>query len=388
MRRAGRNVSGGTCASAFIAVVLTACVTPQALAPAGQSLAWSDLPGWAEEKPAEAWATLKLNCQKMAKRDLRWRAICADAELFPEPDDDIARAFFETRFEPVAVRDEVGGDEGLITGYYEPLLHGSLTKSARFRYPLYGRPDDLVVIDLGELYPELRDKRLRGRLAGKRVAPYPSRAEIGANGALNAPVLAWVDDPVTLFFLQVQGSGRVRLEDGRWLHVGYADQNGHPYQAIGKRLIERGALTYEELSLQSIRAWLAAHPDEAEVVLNGNPSYVFFDIRNNTLAGPLGTFALPLVAERSVAVDPAYLPLGSLLYLDTRLPTINGGPFNGNNGTGAPYQRLVFAHDTGGAIKGAVRADVFFGYGPRAELLAGHMKNRGRMYLLKPHQRL
>jgi membrane-bound lytic murein transglycosylase A len=322
----------------------------------------------------------------MAKRDARWRSICADAELFQSPDDDIARAFFETRFEPAPLRSETGTDEGLITGYYEPLLHGRLEKTARFRYPLYGRPDDLVIVDLGELYPELRDKRVRGRLAGKRVVPYPSRAEIGSSGGIKAPVLAWVDDPVALFFLQVQGSGRVLLADGRVLRVGYADQNGHPYQAIGKRLIERGALTYEELSLQSIRAWLAAHPDEAEAVLNSNPSYVFFEAREGTLPGPLGTLNVPLVAERAVAVDPAFVALGSLLYLDTRLPA-NGGPFNGSSDEGAPFQRLVFAHDTGGAIKGAVRADVFFGFGPQAEFLAGHMKQRGRLYLFRPRVR-
>jgi membrane-bound lytic murein transglycosylase A len=408
MRRADKVQPGWVCASAFLAVFLSACVTPPATPPAGPALDWSELPGWSEEKPAEAWSTLTLNCQRMAKRDTRWRSVCADAELFPNPDADTARAFFETRFEPVSLRGETGTSDGLITGYYEPLLHGALDKSARFRYPLYGRPDDLVVIDLGDLYPELRDKRLRGQLAGKRVVPYPSRAEIGANGRLKAPVLAWVDDPVALFFLQVQGSGRVLLGDGRMLRVGYADQNGHPYQAIGKRLIERGALTYEELSLQSIRTWLAAHPDEAEAVLNGNPSYVFFETRDSALPGPLGTLNVPLVAERAVAIDPAHVALGSLLYLDTRLPAVASGPFNGNGSDadgeaanapslargprldpiGEPYQRLVFAHDTGGAIKGAVRADVFFGFGPRAELLAGHMKQRGRLYLLKPRARL
>jgi membrane-bound lytic murein transglycosylase A len=381
MRRAGMGRSTRLFAAAFLAVFLAGCATLPPDTLPDRSLDWSELPGWSEERPAEVWAALGLNCQRMAKRDARWRAICADAELFANPDDDIARAFFETRFEPVRLHNENDSDDGLITGYYEPLLRGSLTKDTRHHYPLYGRPDDLVVVDLGELYPELRDKRVRGRLAGKRVVPYPSRAEIGANGGIKAPVLAWVDDPVALFFLQVQGSGRVQLADGRVLRVGYVDQNGHPYQAIGKRLIERNALTYEELSLQSIRAWLAAHPDEAEDVLNSNPSYVFFEVRDGELPGPLGSLNVPLVPERAVAIDPGYVALGSLLYLDTNLPA-NGGAFNG--AVGEPYRRLVFAHDTGGAIKGAVRADVFFGFGPRAEWFAGHMKNPGRLFLLKP----
>jgi membrane-bound lytic murein transglycosylase A len=373
-------------AAVLAAALLAGCVTSPP--PVERALDWSELPGWTEERPAEAWTALKLNCQKMAKRDARWLAVCADAELFPAPDDDTARAFFETRFEPVNLRSGDDSGTGLITGYYEPLLHGSPTRDARYRYPLYGRPDDLVIIDIGDLYPELRDKRVRGRLSGKRVLPYPSRAEIGASGALNAPVLAWVDDPVALFFLQVQGSGRVQLTDGRLLHVGYADQNGHPYHAIGRRLIDMGALEPGQVSLQSIRAWLRANPDRANDVLNSNPSYVFFDVRNGAQPGPLGTLGLPLAAERAVAVDPAYVSLGSLLYLDTRLPANGDEPFNGsNNGQGAPFQRLVFAHDTGGAIKGAQRADVFFGFGPRAEWLAGHMKNPGQLYLLMPRAR-
>jgi membrane-bound lytic murein transglycosylase A len=366
-------------------MLLTGCITPPP--PGERALGWSELPGWTQERPSEAWAALALNCQKLAKREARWQAVCADAELFPNPDDDIARAFFETRFTPVRLQNGDGADEGLITGYYEPLLHGSLEKSARYRYPLYGRPDDLVIIDVGELYPELRDKRLRGQIQGRRVVPYPARAEIGANGGLRAPVLAWVDDAVALFFLQIQGSGRVQLADGRVLRVGYADQNGHPYQAIGRRLIDMGALAPEQVSLQTIRAWLKANPDRANDVLNSNPSYVFFELRDGTLPGPLGTLSVPLVAERAVAVDPVFVPLGSLLWLDSRLPGNGGGLFNGSGTDGEIYQRLVFAHDTGGAIKGALRADLFFGFGPRAEWLAGHMKNPGRLYLLIPRPR-
>ena len=299
--------------------------------------------------------------------------------LFPSPDDDTARAFFETRFVAHDVSGNNGAAEGLITGYYEPLLEGSRAPSERFRYPIYQRPDDLLVVDLGELYPELKDRRLRGRVEGRRVVPYFSRAEI-ANGAakrLAGRELVWVDDAVALFFLQIQGSGRVQLPDGSTLYVGYADQNGHPYQAIGKKLIELGALKPEEVNLESIRDWLKAHPVEARDVLNSNPSYVFFVLRDPTLPGPLGSLQAPLLPERAVAVDPAYIPLGAPVWLDTAL-----------SGPPRAIPAAMRAQDTGGAIKGPVRADVFFGFGAEAERLAGAMKSRGRLYVLTPAARL
>ena len=365
---------------AALGCVLAACA---AFAPGGPGISapvsWSELSGWREDRPAEAWPALLHGCQRLGARAGRWREICADAALFPDPDDDIARAFFETRFVP---HKAIGADgaEGLITGYYEPLLNGSLTKTARFRYPIYRRPDDLLVVDLGELYPELKGKRVRGRLDGKRVVPYFSRAEIGDGArALAGHEFAWVDDPVALFFLEIQGSGRVRLPDGRMLRVGYADQNGHPYVAIGRRLIEMNALRPEEVDLPTIRDWLAAHPDEAAAVLNHNPSYVFFAPRDPGLPGPLGTLGAPLLPERAVAVDPAYIPLGAPVWLDTTLP---------DDGAARPYRRLMFAHDTGGAIRGAARADVFFGFGAAAEMLAGKMKQPGRLFVLLPAPRL
>lgn len=350
---------------------LAACVSvpPPGI---GEAVSWRDLPGWNDERPADAWATLELSCSRLATRDRRWRSLCADAALFPQPDDDTARAFFETRFQPHAVNGDRGRKhDGVITGYYEPLLHGSAKRSARFRYPVYGVPEDLLTVDLGGLYPELKDKRLRGRLDGRRVVPYPARAEIAAK-KINAPVLAWVDDPVALFFLQIQGSGRIRFENGETLFVGYADQNGHPYHAVGSTLAQRGALKVEDVNLDSIRAWLAAHPNEAEDVLNSNPSYVFFARREQPAVGAL---QVPLTPQRSVAVDPAFIPLGLPLWLDT---TLDGQ---------APYRRLMFAQDTGGAIKGPVRADLFFGFGPEAEKLAGNMKQPGQMFVLLPARR-
>lgn len=358
-----------------LALLLASCVGLPTRAPGvGAPVAWDALPGWVEERPAAAWPALLHTCKRMSARDPRWKELCVDAALFPDPDEDTARAFFETRFQPRAVRNDSGGHDGLITGYYEPLLEGSRAPSERFRYPIYQRPDDLLVVDLGELYPELKDRRLRGRVEGRRVVPYFSRAEI-ANGAakrLAGRELVWVDDAVALFFLQIQGSGRVQLPDGSTLYVGYADQNGHPYQAIGKRLIELGALKPEEVNLESIRDWLKAHPVEAQDVLNSNPSYVFFVLRDPTLPGPLGSLQAPLLPERAVAVDPVYIPLGAPVWLDTALSD------------GTSYRRLMFAQDTGGAIKGPVRADVFFGFGAEAERLAGAMKSRGRLYVLVP----
>lgn len=343
----------------------------------GAPVPWSALPGWEEDRPAQAWPALLNSCKRLAARDARWRALCADTELFPEPDDVTARAFFETRFVPHEVFNDAGRHEGLATGYYEPLLHGSLIRTERYRYPIYRTPPDLLAIDLGDIYPELRGRTLRGRLRERRVVPYFSRAEIGeGTNPLAGNEFVWVDDPVALFFLQIQGSGRVQLPDGSTLFVGYADQNGHPYTAIGRTLIAMGALTPEEVNLQSIREWLKTNPDRAESVLHSNPSYVFFTQRDPKLPGPLGSLSVPLLPERSIAVDSTYIPLGSPVWLDTVLPL--------QDEIMRPYRRLVFAQDTGGAINGAVRADVFFGYGAEAEDLAGRMKQPARLYVLLP----
>ena len=360
--------------------LLAACANaPSPMPGIGQPVPWARLPGWQEDRLAQAWPALQNSCQKMPARDARWNDLCATAALFPTLDDDTARAFFETRFIAHEVSGDNGAADGLITGYYEPLLHGSRVKTKRFRYPLYGQPDDLVAVDLGGLYPELQGKRYRGRLDGNRVVPYYSRAEISsAKRPADAAVLAWVDDPVALFFLEIQGSGRIQLPDGKMLHVGYADQNGHPYVAIGRTLVESGAMKLEEATLPGIHAWLKANPDQAQAVLNSNPSYVFFTVRAPDSPGPVGALNVPLVPERSIAVDPGFIPLGSPVWFDASLP---------GNGAARPYRRLVFAQDTGGAIRGPMRADLFFGFGENAERLAGTMRQRGKMYVLQPAPR-
>jgi membrane-bound lytic murein transglycosylase A len=257
-------------------------------------------------------------------------------------------------------------------------LRGSRTRSARYAYPVFGVPDDLLVIDLANLYPELGSYRLRGRVVGRRVVPYYSRAEIEAGSTpLSDKVLAWVDDPVDLFFLHIQGSGRILLDTGETLRVGYADQNGHPYVSIGRKLVEQGELTPAEASMEGIKRWAKEHPERLPALLASNPSYVFFRLLppppTEEPSGPPGALGVPLSAGRSIAVDPRAVPLGAPVFLATTFP-------NGKE----PLRRLVLAQDTGGAIKGVVRADLFFGFGEEAGRLAGAMREQGRMWVLLP----
>lgn len=355
-----------------LVVVLAGCTT---LGPGpGGAMSWSELPGWRDAPLVTAWPALLNSCQKLVTAE-EWRAICLDAAALPAPDEDAVRNFFETRFEPHLQRAGWFRSTGLVTGYYEPLLQGNRTRTERYRYPLYRVPDDLVSVELGALYPELKNRRMRGRLMGRRVVPYFSRGEIDSDRSpLAGNELLWVDDPVALFFLQIQGSGRVQLPSGEMLFVGYADQNGHPYAAIGRLLADRTGLKLEDIDLPTLRTWLADHPLEAPALMNANASYVFFALRDSSLPGPLGSLGVPLLAERAVAVDPTYIPLGVPLWLDTTLPDQEE----------KPYRQLVFAQDTGGAIKGPVRADLFFGYGPNAETYAGHMRSPGKLYVLLP----
>ena len=357
-------------------VVLSSCTwlvpTPPGI---GHEVAWSALPGWSDGDQAAAWPALMQDCRRLSVRDAAWAKICRAAAAMPAaPDDAQARRFFEQYFSAHEMIGLDGRRHGLITGYYEPVLSGSLVRTDRFRYPLYRRPDNLVRIDLGALYPELQGLLLRGRLDGDRVVPYYSRRQITDSAdPLRGQELLWVDDAVALFMLQVQGSGLVRLPDGSLIGVSYADQNGYPYFAIGQRLVEMGALKQKEVSLQSISRWLHDHPDEAESVLNSNPSYVFFRLTSASTPGPMGALRVPLTPQGSIAVDPAFIPLGMPVWLDTTLPQKD-----------MPYRRLMLAQDTGGAIKGPVRADVFFGRGRHAERLAGRMKEPGRLYVLLP----
>ncbi len=336
---------------------------------------WSAVAYWQDDAASEAWAAFLQSCSTLVKRTA-WQAVCAEAAAMPAPDNAAARAFFEQRFQPYQATQEDGSAEGLVTGYYEPLLKGDRVRTERARYPLYAAPDDLIAVDLASVYPELKNLRLRGRLVGNKVVPYPTRKEIeaaaGGNGFKGKPI-AWAEDPVDLFFLQIQGSGRIELPDGSHMRVGYADQNGHPYQSIGKMLVERGELKLEQASMQGIKDWGAKNPDKLPELLASNPSFVFFRELPNGLTGPLGALGVPLTGGRSIAVDPRFIPLGAPVFLATTQPN-----------SPQPLNRLVMAQDTGGAIRGGVRADFFWGFGDGAGELAGRMKQRGRMWVLLP----
>lgn len=353
-------------------------VAPPAAKPM-QAARWEDLPGWSEDDLTAAWPSFLQSCRALASRPqwLLWRAACEEARGLVSPDNATLHRFFEARFEPYRLTNPDGTTQGLVTGYYEPLLRGARTRSARYGQPLLGVPNDLLTIDLSEVAPELKNLRLRGRLQGKKVVPYFSRADIVSHESAYADrVLLWVDDAVELFFLQIQGSGRVRLPDGKLVRVGYADQNGHPFVPVGRVLVERGELKPDQVSMQNIQAWARANPDKLEDVLNSNPSYVFFrelPNRGNENDGPPGALGVPLVAERSIAVDARHVPLGAPVFLATTRPS-----------SADPLRRLMLAQDTGGAIRGVVRADFFWGFGAEAGALAGRMKQSGQMWVLLP----
>jgi membrane-bound lytic murein transglycosylase A len=293
------------------------------------------------------------------------------------PDDDAAaKRFFESAFTPYAMISSDGGDSGLVTGYYEPVIDGTRSRDADNRFPIYGVPDDLITVDLASVNPDLRNIRspLRGRLEGRRLVPYWSRAEIESrNLGSAAPVIAWAKDPVELFYMHIQGSGQVRMPDGARLRIGYADQNGHPYRSLGRYLVERGEMTLDQASMQNIKAWAAANPHKLQDALNANPSYIFFRELRGEEEGPSGALGVPLTAEYSLAVDRRFVPLGAPVYLATTYPLSD-----------ERLERLMAAHDTGGAIRGPIRADFFWGSGADAGSLAGRMRQQGRMWLLWP----
>ena len=282
--------------------------------------AWTDLPGWRDDDPAAAWGALLISCGTLKAQEV-WRPVCTAAATLQRPNREQARRFFETQFTPHQLLQPDGGSEGLATGYYEPLLRGSRTPSARYRYPVYGVPEDLLTLDLPAFSAEPRDSRARARIDGKRVVPYFDRMQIEAGAApVRGREIAWVDDPVELFFLQIQGSGRLDLENGSVMRVGYADHNGHPYRSIGRLLIDRGELTPDRASMQGIKAWAQQNPDKLRAVLDYNPRYVFFRELPPGLGGPLGAQGVPLTARRSIAVDPRFVPLGAPVFLATTWP--------------------------------------------------------------------
>ena len=351
---------------------------PQCAAPARsvearyQQTPFEAIPGWLDALFAPGVRAFAAGCPRIAPSHPLRRA--CDRLLAAPPGDELgARQFIEGSFSTWAIGSAEGTAQGLITGYYEPVLAGSPARTDRFRYPVYGVPGDLVAVDLERLNPELKGLRLRGRLEGNRLIPYWTRAQIDSPDTFRAPIVAWVEDPVELFFLQIQGSGQIELASGARLRLGYGDHNGHPYRSIGRYLVERREMTLDQASMQGIKAWAAANPRKLREALDANPSYVFFREMPASQAGPIGTLGAPLTAGYSIAVDPRSVPLGAPVFLATTWPL-----------SVQPLERLMAAQDTGGAIRGAVRADFFWGTGNEAGTLAGRMRQQGRMWILWP----
>ncbi len=309
-----------------------------------------------------------------------WRGACNAALQLKPSSAENARQFFEAWFQPAQASNRAE-PIGLFTGYYEPELNGHRKARGKFQTPLYTRPSDLVSVDLGTFRPALKGERVAGRVDAGKLVPYATRADIvGAGLKGRSRIIAYVDDAVDAFFLQVQGSGRVKLKSGETIRVAYDGQNGHPYAAIGRLLIERGEVKREEMSMQRIRRWLNDNPSKAAALMNENPSYVFFKelpIADPSL-GADGAQGVALTPEASLAVDLKFHGLGAPMWVDANAPA------DVTTAADVPFHRLLIAQDTGGAIRGPVRGDVYWGAGERPESVAGRMAHKGKLFVLLP----
>ncbi|MDP1595466.1 MAG: murein transglycosylase A [Methylotenera sp.] len=341
---------------------------------------WDEIDGLQTDNLSLAWPAWMQSCSTLVNKPT-WQKACnaalqLNSQTTSKPSKNAVQAYFKQYFSVYKTTNVDGSDNGLITGYYQPLLKGSRTQSAQYPYPLYASPNDLITVELDTLFPELKFKRVRGRLVGNKLVPYYNRAEIETEDSpVKGQEFIYIDDIIDVFFLQIQGSGLVQLENGEQVHVGYANQNGHTYNSIGRLLIERGELTLAQASMQGIKNWARNNLDKLRELLNNNPSYVFFRELPAGLPGPLGALGVPVLGGRSVAVDPKFVPLGAPVFLSTTEPNTN-----------KPLKRLMMAQDTGGAIKGGVRADFFWGTGVDAGSKAGAMKQLGKIWVLLPKE--
>lgn len=382
-------VAANVIVAAAVAYLSISRLPPKPSGVAVTPVRFSELPGWERVDLRAAVEAFARSCAVLAKRPANdamgwngyagtvalWRPACAAIPSPAEPAPQL-RAYFERWFVPLAVG---GASDGHFTGYYEPELSASRTATRRFRVPVYGRPADLLSADLGSFQKALAGKHIMGRVNGTTLVPYWTRKEIDARDA-SAPILLYTDDPVGLFFLQIQGSGRAKFADGEVLRLEYAATNGRSYTAIGRILAEQGALDGKGLSLQSIRGWLKTHPEAAKAVMEADQSYVFFSLGalGDPRLGSPGTEGVPLTPEASIAVDPRFHPLGAPVYVATEIPdAAHAAQYHA-------FDALLIAQDTGGAIKGAGRGDLFFGFGQRAEAIAGRTNARGRFFVLVP----
>ncbi len=299
--------------------------------------------------------------------------------LDDEPAPDVLRNRILAEFDVLRSAGDQGG-EMLVTGYYEPVIDAAETKSPEYTVPIFGVPDDLVEVP-SALSLARGNHHVIGRLDGARIVPYWRRAEIDAGSlARRGRILAWTRDPVDVFFMEIEGSGTLRLADGREIHLRYATTNGRPYRSIGRLLIDEGKIEPEAMSMPAIRAWLAANPADRARVLHYNESYVFFRYRDGP---PVGGLGVPLTSGRSIATDAHFFPPGALAFVRTERPTATADC--GVEWT--PVSRFVLNQDTGGAIRGPGRLDLFWGRGAQAELAAGLMKQSGELYFLVPKAR-
>jgi membrane-bound lytic murein transglycosylase A len=344
------------------------------------SIVFDHLPGWQTERHDEAFAAFRSACELGTAKQDAFTPACVAAQAVPAGDTVAARLFFEQHFAPFTVSDGQGNSEGLFTGYYEPEFPARLKPGGKFQTPLLSRPDDLVSVELSLFDGTFARQTFFGRVQEGRLVPYFTRREI-AEGAISdrTSALAWLADPFDAFTLQVQGSGRLRLENDKVLRLGYDGKNGLPYRSIGAALIAAGEIPKERMSMSAIRSWLARHPEQADDLLASNPSYVFFRrLELDPDVGPPGALGVPLSSLRSLAIDTTLFELGFPVWLDTLVPAAD------NPNRMEPFRRLMFAQDTGSAIRGAVRGDIYFGSGDSAGRRAGHMKAQGRYFFLLP----
>lgn len=357
-----------TIALSILAAMFAGCSTKKVLVVENKTIYqktdWGDIDGWEEDTLRNVKQAFEKSCIKL-KNNSEWEDVCRQI-ITVEDEEETLREFFQIRFSPFELVNTNPDNEGLITGYYQPILKGSHTKSEKYPYPLYKVPEHSVITD--------QQKGTRVRKDGDKTKDCYTREEIDGEGnPLKGSELIWVENKIDSFFLQIQGSGLVLLDDKELVSVGYAGKNSHPYVSIGRVLVEMEEIDSDEVSMQSIKRWLEENPGRVDEILNKNPSYVFF--RFIDTIDPIGSMGVPLTPKRSAAIDPGYIPMGLPLFISCDNP--HGGEIN----------RLLFAQDIGGAVKGRVRADLFLGNGKNAELLAGHLQEHGKIWILLPNSK-
>jgi membrane-bound lytic murein transglycosylase A len=372
-----RGVAKTTVLSVFLLMataLIVGCSAPPTRGPANRSsasgsapyssliasfsaMSWQDLPGWQEDDLAQAWPAWLKSCDALRKRggDVNWRSVCSQVDSVNGNSTGAIRRYFEANFQAYEVRNSSGSNTGLITGYYEPVMNGSLVRTSNYTVPLYRYPS---------------------AWKNAKPNPGPTRAQLLRSGMLTGSEIAWVQDPVAAAFMQIQGSGKIRLEDGRVLRLGFAGTNDQPFKSFAQWLLDRNEITRGEATMQGISSWAKRNPSRVDEMLNANPRFVFFkELPGNVSAdlGPNGALGVPLTAERSIAIDLQAMPLGAPVFLSTTRPLSN-----------QTLQKLVMAQDTGKAIVGGVRADYYWGSGDSAAEMAGRMKQNGRVWVLLP----